>query len=111
MDKNITDKNIAENKAFDALAESGAHTLKSNVTQIMKHYFANLKGEEPRHVYDFFLDEIEEPLLNVVMKYTRNNQSEAARILGLSRGTLRSKLKKFGMLDENDIDESDNEVE
>lgn len=73
-------------------------TLRSNVTEIMKHYFANLKGEEPRHMYDFFMDEIEEPLLHAVMKFTKNNQSEAARILGLSRGTLRTKLKKFGML-------------
>ncbi len=95
MDRNI------ENS--DSLAETD-NTLKSSVTQIMKHYFSNLKGEEPRNVYDFFLDEIEEPLLIVVMKYTRNNQSEAARILGLSRGTLRSKLKKFGMLDDNDTD-------
>ncbi len=60
--------------------------------------FASLKGEEPRHVYDFFLDEIEEPLLAAVMKFTRSNQSETARILGLSRGTLRTKLKKYGML-------------
>ncbi|EKD54356.1 MAG: hypothetical protein ACD_60C00090G0005 [uncultured bacterium] len=73
-------------------------SLRENVTEVMQHYFANLKGEEPRHVYDFFLDEIEEPLLSVVMKHTRNNQSEVARILGLSRGTLRAKLKKFGML-------------
>lgn len=73
-------------------------TLRENVAEVMRHYFANLKGEEPRHVYDFFLDEIEEPLLAAVMKYTQDNQSETARILGLSRGTLRTKLKKFGML-------------
>lgn len=73
-------------------------SLKENVTEVMQHYFANLKGEEPAHVYDFFLDEVEEPLLVAVMKYTNNNQSEAARLLGLSRGTLRAKLKKFGML-------------
>ena len=73
-------------------------TLRENVAEVIGHYFTSLKGEEPRHVYDFFLDEIEEPLLSVVMKYTRYNQSEAARILGLSRGTLRAKLKKFGML-------------
>jgi Fis family transcriptional regulator len=108
MDKNVTEKSSTD-KGFDSLAENGEHTLKSNVTQIMKHYFASLKGEEPRHVYDFFLDEIEEPLLNVVMKYTRNNQSEAARILGLSRGTLRSKLKKFGMLDDSDTGEDETE--
>jgi Fis family transcriptional regulator len=73
-------------------------SLRENVAEVIGHYFASLKGEEPRHVYDFFLDEIEEPLLAAVMKFTRNNQSEAARILGLSRGTLRTKLKKYGML-------------
>ncbi|MDR3491102.1 MAG: helix-turn-helix domain-containing protein [Gammaproteobacteria bacterium] len=93
MDKNTMDKN-----AIDAISESSEHSLQSSVAQIMQHYFISLKGEEPRHVYDFFLDEIEEPLLTIVMKFTRENQSEAARILGLSRGTLRSKLKKFGML-------------
>ncbi len=73
-------------------------SLRENVAEVIRHYFSSLKGEEPRHVYDFFLDEIEEPLFVVVMKYVRGNQSEAARLLGLSRGTLRTKLKKFGML-------------
>ena len=86
MDKNIIDSEVT------------SHSLRSSVTEIMQQYFANLKGEEPRNVYDFFLDEIEEPLLVAVMKFTRDNQSEAARILGVSRGTLRSMLKKFDML-------------
>jgi Fis family transcriptional regulator len=86
MDKNVIDTEIT------------SHSLRSSVTEIMQQYFANLKGEEPRNVYDFFLDEIEEPLLVAVMKFTRDNQSEAARILGVSRGTLRSMLKKFDML-------------
>lgn len=80
------------------LESSNQCTLKQNVEEIMKHYFAKLQGEEPRHVYDFFLEEIEEPLLHAVMKYTNQNQSEAARILGVSRGTLRTMLKKYGML-------------
>lgn len=73
-------------------------TLRQNVEETMKHYFAKLQGEEPRNVYDFFMEEIEEPLLAAVMKFTNQNQSEAARILGLSRGTLRTMLKKYGML-------------
>ncbi len=87
-----------ENNKTNPYTDPTVVPLRENVTEVMRHYFASLKGEEPRHVYDFFLDEIEEPLLSVVMKYTRNNQSEAARILGLSRGTLRAKLKKYGML-------------
>ena len=73
-------------------------SLRENVTEVMRHYFANLKGEDPRHLHDFFLDEIEEPLITAVMKYTQDNQSETARILGVSRGTLRAMLKKYGML-------------
>lgn len=73
-------------------------TLRENVAEVMRHYFANLKGEEPRNIYDFFIDEVDEPVLAAVLKHTENNQSETARILGLSRGTLRTKMKKFGML-------------
>jgi len=86
------------NNEMNAYSDSTEVSLRENVAEVIRHYFANLKGEQPMNIYDFFLDEIEEPLLAVVMKYTRNNQSEAARILGLSRGTLRTKLKKFGML-------------
>jgi Fis family transcriptional regulator len=90
---------MTENKMNDSYnSDPEVVTLRENVAEVIRHYFASLKGEEPRHVYDFFLDEIEEPLFAAVMKYTRYNQSEAARILGLSRGTLRAKLKKFGML-------------
>jgi Fis family transcriptional regulator len=87
-----------DNNQHNPYSDPVVVSLRENVTEVMRHYFANLKGEEPRHVHDFFLDEIEEPLIAAVMKYTNNNQSETARILGLSRGTLRAKLKKFGML-------------
>jgi Fis family transcriptional regulator, factor for inversion stimulation protein len=91
MDKHFSEKDTDSTLGSEI-------TLRAIVTNVMQHYFASLKGEEPRNVYDFFLDEIEEPLLHVVMKFTRGNQSEAARLLGLSRGTLRTKLKKFGLL-------------
>ncbi len=98
MDENKSNMNTNTNINTNATPDLTEVSLRANITEVMKHYFASLKGEEPRHVYDFFLDEIEEPLLATVMKYTNNNQSEAARILGLSRGTLRTKLKKYGML-------------
>ncbi|MFN7096348.1 MAG: helix-turn-helix domain-containing protein [Gammaproteobacteria bacterium] len=45
-----------------------------------------------------FLEQVELPLMLAVMAYTGNNQSRAAKIMGLSRGTLRKKLKIYGLL-------------
>jgi len=44
------------------------------------------------------LDEVETAHIQSVMKLTKGNQSEAARILGISRSTLISRLKKSGSL-------------
>ena len=45
-------------------------------------------GENPIELYDLTLSQIEPPLLEVVMKKCRGNQS-ASGTLGLNRGTLR----------------------
>jgi Fis family transcriptional regulator len=42
--------------------------------------------------------EVEAPLLAVVLEYTKDNQSRAAELLGLNRGTLRKKMKEYGLL-------------
>jgi Fis family transcriptional regulator len=44
------------------------------------------------------MTEVETPLLMAVLEYTKNNQSKAAEILGLNRGTLRKKLKQYDLL-------------
>ncbi len=50
-------------------------------------------------VYQMVLAEVEAPLLEEIMEYTRNNQTKASIMLGLNRGTLRKKLKQYGLLD------------
>jgi Fis family transcriptional regulator len=50
-------------------------------------------------LYELILAEVEAPLMEAVMEYTKGNQSRAAIVLGLSRGTLRKKLKLYGLLD------------
>ena len=71
------------------------NTLHEQVTQTVKNYFTNLEGEEPVDLYKLVLEEVEVPLFEATMSFTKNNQSKAARILGLARGTLRTKLKKY----------------
>jgi len=41
------------------------------------------------------LNEVEPAILNVVMQHADGNQSQAASMLGISRCTLRKKLKQY----------------
>ena len=74
-------------------------SLRENVEKSVKQYFDHLDGAPAGNLYDLVIDEVEEPLLKSVLNYTKDNQSKAAILLGLSRGTLRKKMKKFGLLD------------
>lgn len=73
-------------------------TLRDSVEVALKNYFAQLDGAPVSDVYQLVLSEVEAPLLEQVMKYTRNNQTKASTLLGLNRGTLRKKLKQYGLL-------------
>ncbi len=72
--------------------------LRLHVERAVRHYFAQLQGEEPAKLYDLVLAEMEKPLLSVVLEYTRGNQTRAAEILDLNRGPLRKKLKQHGLM-------------
>jgi len=70
-------------------------SLATSVTHSVQRYFGELKGSEPVDLYKFVLEEIEIPLLKAVMEYCKYNQSRAAIMLGISRGTLRTKLRQY----------------
>ena len=63
--------------------------LKTAAEDAIRQFIETLDGEETSEFYNLVLAEVEEPLLRVVMEYTANNQSRAAAMLGLNRGTLR----------------------
>lgn len=71
--------------------------LADEVRKAMKRYYRQLESNAPIDVYDLVLSEIEPPLLIQTMKYAKNNQSKAAKILGINRTTLRTKLKKYNI--------------
>lgn len=71
--------------------------LNESVDHALSTYFSQLGGTTPSGIYDMVMAEVEVPMLKCVLKYTRGNQSKAAKIMGLSRGTLRKKLKIYGM--------------
>ena len=72
--------------------------LGHQVSKSMRKYFKQLDGENPTDIYDMVLKEVELPLLEIVMEKCHNNQSKASKILGINRGTLRTKLKEHNLL-------------
>ena len=74
-------------------------TLRQAVKDTLKNYFSAIGNEQPVDFYAILLEEIERPLLEVMINHTHYNQVRMANILGISRGTLRKKLKQYGMLD------------
>ncbi len=73
-------------------------TLRSEVEKSLRRYFQHLENEPVTDLHQMVMSEVEAPLLEAVMRYTGNNQSKASIMLGLNRGTLRTKLKHYGML-------------
>jgi Fis family transcriptional regulator len=73
-------------------------SLRACVEQAMENYFKHLDGQSVSDVYEMVMAEVEAPMLEIVLKYTRHNQTRAAHVLGLNRGTLRKKLKQYGLL-------------
>lgn len=74
-----------------------ATPLRDHVYETLRIYFHNLGGQAPNNLYDLVQREVEPPLLEIVMQSTRGNQTKAAAILGINRGTLRKKLRQYGL--------------
>jgi Fis family transcriptional regulator len=79
-------------------ARNSNKPLHKHTEEALNLYFANLNGDRPGDLYDLVIGEVERPLFKVVMDYTQGNQSQAAGILGINRGTLRKKLKTYSLL-------------
>lgn len=77
--------------------EIKAPLLRESVEIALNNYFEQLDGQPVSDLYDLVLKEVELPLLETIMRNVRGNQSKAARVLGLNRGTLRKKLKIYGL--------------
>ena len=93
----LADQHDTSTSSFNVAPEGGS-TLRDEVEKALSKYFSQLDGAPVTDVYQLVLSEVEAPLLEQVLKYTRNNQTRASELLGLNRGTLRKKLKQYGLL-------------
>ncbi|MDA7754303.1 helix-turn-helix domain-containing protein [Pseudomonadales bacterium] len=80
------------------VAQDEHATLAESVRECVERYISTMGDEEISNLYELVLSEVEAPLIQSVLDSTHNNQSKTALMLGLNRGTLRKKLRKYGML-------------
>ncbi len=89
----------ANNKAYpkqSALLHKRAKrkpNIEKEIKQLVKQYFSTTNGGNNLH--QALITRVERALLEAVLKQTQDNQSEAARILGISRTTLRKKITRL----------------
>ena len=71
--------------------------LRHAVKHSIRRYLYELDGTQPNDMYDLVLRQIERPLFEAILEHTKGNQSRAAELLGLNRGTLRKKLRSYNL--------------
>jgi Fis family transcriptional regulator len=72
------------------------NSLHNHIRKALHDYFSTLDGASPSGIYNLVIDQVEAPLVHMIMEMTKGNQSLAAKWLGLNRGTLRKLLEKHG---------------
>jgi Fis family transcriptional regulator len=70
-------------------------TLRQNVQEAIRRYLEDMGQSQPECLYRTLMAEVEPPLIEEVLRYTQGNQSRTAKILGMTRNTLRSKLHRY----------------
>jgi len=86
----MTDATIVNRKQHNS-----PRPLNESVKEAIEYYLLALGDLSINNLYATVISEIESSMLQVVLKKTKYNQTQAARILGISRSTLRKKLKQY----------------
>lgn len=69
------------------------------VEEALAKFLSEHRAYLPNNLYNLAIQSVERPLLKKIMRIAENNQSYAAKILGLNRATLKKKLLEYEILD------------
>ncbi|SFV53382.1 DNA-binding protein Fis [hydrothermal vent metagenome] len=71
--------------------------MKQCITNKLNEYLDILDGTPATGLHKLFIQEIEQTLIELVLKKEENNQTKTAKVLGLNRSTLRAKIKQYSI--------------
>jgi len=89
--------------AKDVVGEDDAEESGERIRKWVRHMLASQKSD---HLFDTCVDAFTALLLEEALNLTGGNRSRTARLLGLSRPTLHSKIEKYGLKFETSVKSS-----
>ncbi|MBT3335920.1 MAG: Fis family transcriptional regulator [Methylococcales bacterium] len=87
--------NPSKDSETNNMTQRNATPLATHVRTAVMDYFEHLSDHENDELYTIVIREIEKPMLEVTLEQAGYNQSKAAKILGISRSTLRKKIAQY----------------
>ena len=74
-----------------------ATPLREHVKRVIRRYITDMGATETVNLHRRLMAEVEPPLIEEVLRCTGGNQTRAARILGMTRNTLRSRMQRYAI--------------
>lgn len=71
--------------------------LNEVVRTSVRQYLEDMGSTPPSDLHGFVMQSVEKPLIEEVLGHTNGNQSRAAEILGITRATLRSRIRRYAL--------------
>lgn len=89
----------------DPAASTNSASLKS--FDLLAYAKEQLQDRQVSSLYDMCIEKLESTLLPLVLHHTSGNRAAAARILGMTRTSLRKKMLTLGLMTDDANDDSD----
>jgi len=70
-------------------------SIESFIGKKLEHFFERLGSHEARGLYETVIEQVERPMIERTLLWAEGNQIKAARVLGINRNTLRSKMRQL----------------
>jgi DNA-binding protein Fis len=70
---------------------------RGNVEHTVQEWIKDMFQTKPDNLFEACVDQFSALVIKEALKLTKGNRSQAAKILGLSRPTLHSKMEKLGI--------------
>ncbi len=78
--------------------DANLQTLHGNMLSTLDNILESTYINRSRDLYERVMNEAEKTLLSRVLEFTRGNQTDASKLMGISRSTLRKKLEKYNIM-------------